>query len=508
MKRRDFTRNLALLVGAGTAGALSHTVKAAELGDIRELYSKEQLHDTVSVLKFGTQENASEAFYLALIYLNKRGGGNLLVPNGNYLFDNAVKTRIGCKISIYTSSNAIMTMKSDCDMFDITGSENAALRFFGNGEFIYDGPETKNAACIRFVSLTNGNKYASSSFECNGRIRIRKGSNEWAYGIHLTDVRDAVLVNIQFDGLNRKDNPSSQIGIFAQSKNAASVSWVISDLQFNDLYTGFHIESSSAPGVEGLKFFNCDMAGVKNGIIFNNSSNYYPPQIELIGCHINGHGTLFSVKKAISIHIVGGLYYRNGTGGAFFIFENVQDVSIVGPSFSTTGKNTDIPCIVISGDTQESSLFRISDVHFWSHGKKSPFLDLKGTVSNVSLSNSTKDSNGKWIDTTELKTKKSTITVCKNTIKLSDIDMGDSWGVKIDNQNGIIDLSSAIPGVVFIDNGEIKKIIGGRSNVEYTLISESPIKFISGVNVKNGSGLQPQAKVITLLNIGDLYIVK
>ncbi|WP_144240292.1 hypothetical protein [Raoultella planticola] len=86
--------------------------------------------------------------------------------------------------------------------------------------------------------------------------------------------------------------------------------------------------------------------------------------------------------------------------------------------------------------------------------------------------------------------------------------MGDSWGVKIDNQNGIIDLSSAIPGVVFIDNGEIKKIIGGRSNVEYTLISESPIKFISGVNVKNGSGLQPQAKVITLLNIGDLYIVK
>lgn len=509
MERRDFAKRLALMVGAGAAGAVSSRVSAAEeRSQVQQLYSPQQLHDTVNVLKFGTQENASDAFYKAFIYLNKRGGGNLLVPNGNYVFDKPVKTRIGCKISVYTSSNSIMTMKSDGDMFDITGSENAAIRFFGNGEFIYDGPATSNAACIRFVSLTNGKKYATSSFECNGRIRIRKGGNEWAYGIHLTDVRDAVLVNIQFDGLNQKGKPSSQVGVFAQAKSAASVSWVISDLQFNDLKTGFHIESDSVPGVEGLKFFNCDMAGVGNGIVFNNNSGYHPPQIELIGCHINGHNTLVSIKKAISIHIVGGLYYRNGTGGSFFNFDGVQDVSIVGPSFSVTGKQTDIPGIVIDGSNEESGLFRISDCHFWSHGRKSPFIELKGKVSGITLSNSTKDSSGKWIETGGMKTPKSSITVCSDTIKLTQADKGDTWGVSIKNNNGVIDLSPVPPGVVFVDNGEIKKITGGRIGSEYTLVSDSTLSLVQGVNVKNGSAVQRQAKVISLINMGDFYFAK
>ncbi|WP_193133731.1 hypothetical protein [Klebsiella grimontii] len=176
MERRDFAKKLAVIVSAGATGVVSAGVSAEEKNHINKLYTQEQLHDTVNVLKFGTQDHASDAFYNAFMYLNKRGGGNLLVPNGNYFFDKPVKTRIGCKISVYTSSNSIMTMKSDGDMFDITGSENAALRFFGNGEFIYNGPVTNSAACIRFISLINGKKYATSSFECNGRIRIRKGN--------------------------------------------------------------------------------------------------------------------------------------------------------------------------------------------------------------------------------------------------------------------------------------------------------------------------------------------
>lgn len=509
MERRDFAKRLALIIGAGAAGAASARASATEeRSQLQQLYTPQQLHDTVNILKFGTQENASEAFYNAFLYLNKRGGGNLLVPNGNYSFDKPVKTRIGCKISVYTSSNSIMTMKADGDMFNITGSENAALRFFGNGEFIYDGPETNSAACIRFVSLTNGKKYATSSFECNGRIRIRKSSNEWAYGIHLTDVRDAVLVNIQFDGLNQKGRPSSQIGVFAQAKSAASVSWVISDLQFNDLKTGFHVESDSVPGVEGLKFFNCDMAGVGNGIVYNNNSSYHPPQIELIGCHINGHDTLVSIKKAISIHIIGGLYYRNGVEGAFFNFDGVQDVSIVGPSFSVTGKQTDIPAIIIDGRDEESGLFRISDCHFWAHGRNSPFIELKGMVSSITLSNSTKDSSGKWIETREMKTPKSSITVCSNTIKLSQPDKGDTWGIDLKNNKGVIDLSPVPPGIVFIDDGEIKKVTGGRVGCEYIIVCNSTISLVQGVNVKNGSAVQRQAKVISLINMGDFYIAK
>ncbi|MEB8021661.1 hypothetical protein [Raoultella ornithinolytica] len=509
MERRDFAKRLALIVGAGAAGAVSTRVSAdEESSQLQQLYTPQQIHDTVNVLKFGTLENASDAFYRAFIYLNKRGGGNLLVPNGNYVFDKSVKTRIGCKISVYTSSNSIMTMKSDGDMFNITGSENAALRFFGNGEFIYDGPETKSAACIRFVSLINGKKFASSSFECNGRIRIRKGINEWAYGLHLTDVRDAVLINIQFDGLNKPERASSQIGIFAQAKNTPSVSWVISDLQFNDLKTGFHVESDSVPGVEGLKFFNCDMAGVGNGVIFNNNSKYYPPQIELIGCHINGYDTLVSVRRVISIHIVGGLYYRKGSGGSFLKFEGAQDISIVGSSFAITDARTDVPGVIIDGLSDVSAFYRISDCHYWAHGRESPFIEINGKVSNVTLSNSTKDSLGKWVETGKMESPKSSISVCKDTIKLSERDKGDTWGVKLINNNGLIDLSLSPPGVIFIEGGKINKITGGVVGAEYTLVADSGITVNSSANVKNASAFEHQVNVITFINLGDFYIVK
>ncbi|HBQ2695770.1 hypothetical protein [Klebsiella pneumoniae] len=508
MERRDFAKKIALIVSAGAAGAISTSSLADEKNNISELYTQETMHDTVNVLKFGTQENASDAFYNAILYLNKRGGGNLLVPNGNYIFNKSIKTRIGCKISIYTSSNSIMTMKTDDDMFNIIGSENAALRFFGNGEFVYDGPETSDASCIRFISLVSGKKFASSSFECNGRIRIRKGINEWAYGIHLTDVRDAILINLQFDGLNTPNRASSQIGVFAQAKKTPSVSWVISDLQFNDLKTGFHVESDATPGVEGLKFFNCDMAGVRYGIVFNNNSSYYPPQIELIGCHINGYDTLISIRKVISIHVVGGLYYRKGNEGEFFKFENSQDISIVGSSFAITNHETDVPGIVIDSGDGVSAYYRISDCHYWAHGRKSPFIEIKGKASNITLSNSTKDSLGKWIETGNMVSPKSSISVCKDTIKLSLIDKGDTWGVKQDNHNGTMDLSLSLPGVIFIENGNINKIIGGVIGAEYILIADSGISINPSANVKNYSAAQHQDKVITIINLGDFYIVK
>ncbi|MBL4373337.1 hypothetical protein [Klebsiella pneumoniae] len=481
MERRDFAKRLALMVGAGAAGAVSSRVSAAEeRSQVQQLYSPQQLHDTVNVLKFGTQENASDAFYKAFIYLNKRGGGNLLVPNGNYIFDKPVKTRIGCKISVYTSSNSIMTMKSDGDMFDITGSENAAIRFFGNGEFIYDGPATSNAACIRFVSLTNGKKYATSSFECNGRIRIRKGGNEWAYGIHLTDVRDGILVGLQIDGLNRREAPSRQIGISINSHNSPSVSWVINNMQINDVDTAYDIKSDSTPGVEGLKFFNCDMGGVRRGIFYNNTTEYMPPQIEIVGCHINGRESLISINRAVSVHILGGLLYKNGINGNFIDFNGVSDVSIVGITLTVIGEKSDSPGIYIKGSaTEPSGLIRVSDCNYWAHGKKSPFIVLSGTIFKFGISNTMKDSIGKMLDLSELHAEKSTITIDRDTVKLTALEKGESWGVAIDNHSGVVDLTNTIPGVVYLKSNKISSIKGALLNVEYTLVSTSGILEIS-----------------------------
>lgn len=507
MERRDFAKRLALIVGAGAAGAVSTRVSAdEERSKIQELYTPQQIHDTVNVLKFGTPENASDAFYRAFIYLNKRGGGNLLVPNGNYIFDRSVKTRIGCKISVYTSSNSIMTMKSDEDMFNITGSENAALRFFGNGEFIYDGPETKNATCIRFVSLVNGKKFASSSFECNGRIRIRKGNYEWRYGVHLTDVRDGILSGLQIDGLNRSGSPSNQIGVSINSQHSPSVSWVISNMQINDVNTAYEINSESVPGVEGLKFFNCDMGGVRSGIYFNNSSGYMPPQMEVIGCHINGVGTLISINRAVSIHIIGGLFYKKGVDGEFFHFNSVSDISIVGSTLAVIGSGSDSPGIYIEGSkASPSGLIRISDCNYWAHGKKSPFIILSGYVFKFSISNTMKDSSGKMLELSNLSSGKSTITVDRDTVKLTDMEKGESWGVNVENHDGVVDLTNVSPGIVYLNNGAISSIKGASLNAEYTLVSTGSVISISKnpefINSENNN-----RKVVKLLFDGERYI--
>ncbi|WP_152495234.1 hypothetical protein [Dickeya sp. NCPPB 3274] len=514
MERRELAKKILYVAGGALAGVTVLESQADELKnqhvDIASLYrSKNTLHDTVNILQFGTMDDASSAFYQALLYINRRGGGNLLVPNGNYSFNKRVEIRIGCKISIYTSSNAIMTMYSDEDMFSIIGSEHAALRIFGNGEFIYSGPRTDHASCIRFTSFNHDGVYASSSFECNGRLRFRKGKNEWKYAIHLTDVRDVVLVGPQFDGLNLPERMSEQIGVYVQAKNSASVSWVINDLQFNDMNTAFHIESNTVPGAEGFKFFNCDMVGIKCGIYFKNNTKYYPPQLEIVGCHMNGYGSLIDINKALSIHIVGGLFYRKGVSeGAFLEFDSVQDVSIVGASFCLTGKETDVPCILIKSTDGISGFFRISDCHFWANKRRKPFLKILGKINMLLLSNSSKDSSGKWIDTSEMSSFKDNIYIDTNTISLSEVDKGDMWGGVVDCSMGIVDLRNALPGIVYLKNvTALRKIIGGRINSTYILRSDSVIELQYGINITNGSEVGKGKKTISVIFDGENYTV-
>jgi hypothetical protein len=103
---------------------------------------------------------------------------------------------------------------------------------------------------------------------------------------------------------------------------------------------------------------------------------------------------------------------------------------------------------------------------------------------------------------------KSSISVCKDTIKLSERDKGDTWGVKLINNNGLIDLSLSPPGVIFIEGGKINKITGGVVGAEYTLVADSGITVNSSANVKNASAFEHQVNVITFINLGDFYIVK
>lgn len=53
-----------------------------------------------------------------------------------------------------------------------------------------------------------------------------------------------------------------------------------------------------------------------------------------------------------------------------------------------------------------------------------------------------KDSSGKMLELSNLSSGKSTITVDRDTVKLTDMEKGESWGVNVENHDGVVDLTN------------------------------------------------------------------
>lgn len=120
--------------------------------------------------------------------------------------------------------------------------------------------------------------------------------------------------------------------------------------------------------------------------------------------------------------------------------------------------------------------------------KKSPFIILAGTIYKVGVSNSMKDSDGKFFDISGVRVGKSTIAIDRDTVMLTPIEKGESWGGVIENNDGIVDLNNAVPGVVYLKSNKISSIHGALLNTEYTLVcTTGPIEISKKDNFINSS---------------------
>ena len=249
-----------------------------------------RLDDTASVLDYGLATEASDATSAAIDYLLSVGGGTLFFPRGKYTFSYTIVRTLTASIKIVLDANAELVMSQDADLFYFKTTTGGRLLLCGEGIIRagFAGAQaagvSSSAAVVRFEGTSN-----VRAFGVEGSLRISKGvSGAFKYGLHLTDVQDPKIIGLHMDGYQKK---GEQIGIYITNKNNPSVSWSISNLDFYDLTVGVEIVTVNAPGVEGLKFVDCDFVGVKHGVTYDNNSSYYPPQFEMMGCHVNSYDT-------------------------------------------------------------------------------------------------------------------------------------------------------------------------------------------------------------------------
>ncbi|HHP5629901.1 TPA: hypothetical protein ACSC6L_003939 [Klebsiella pneumoniae] len=455
-----------------------------------------RLDDTASVLDYGPATAASDATSDAIDYLLSIGGGTLFFPRGKYTFTHTIVKTLTASIKIVLDANAELVMSKDADLFYFKTTTSGRLLLCGEGIIRagFVGAEASGvssiAAVVRFEGTAN-----VRSFGAEGSLRISKGSmGAFKYGFHLTDVQDPKIYGVHMDGYQQK---GEQIGIYITNKNNPSVSWSIANLDFYDVTIGVQIVTATAPGVEGLKFVDCDFVGVKHGVTYVNNSLYYPPQFEMMGCHVNSYDTCVKLDRLLDIKIIGGLYYRRGvsvdgviqSNGSFFEISNCQDIEINGVTGSITNSNVDVPFIVLAGPAISLAFARIDNNFFWANSRVSAFLTLSGSIRKVAISASNiKDSNGKWLVEDGVTNPSEADILVQDGLSLSPALDGSLIITTVPYSDGVVNLGAARAPMVSVTNAVANQSItafsGGRSGRTYTVLCN-----IAGVKLVHSSHL-------------------
>ncbi|WP_282808957.1 hypothetical protein [Klebsiella pneumoniae] len=455
-----------------------------------------RLDDTASVLDYGPANKASDATSDAIDYLLSIGGGTLFFPRGKYTFTDTVFKTLTASIRIALDANAEIVMAKDADLFYFKTTTGGRLLLCGEGIIRagFVGSQAAGvssyAAVVRFEGTSN-----VRAFGLEGSLRISKGvMGAFKYGLHLTDVQDPKIFGLHIDGYQQK---GEQVGICITNKNNPSVSWSFSNLDFYDVTVGVEIVTATAPGVEGVKFVDCDFVGVKHGVTYVNNSPYYPPQFEMMGCHVNSYDTCLKLDRLLDIKIIGGLYYRRGftvdgviqSSGSFFEILNCQDIEINGVTGSITNRNVDVPFIVLAGPTVSLAFARIDNNFFWANSRSSPFLTLSGSIRTVVLSaGNIKDSNGKWLVEDGVTNLASADILVQNGLNLSPVHDGNLIISRVPFSDGVVDLSASRAPMVSVSGAiagqSITAFAGGRSGRTYNVLCN-----IAGVKLVHSSNL-------------------
>lgn len=430
----------------------------------RTLHSK--LRDTMSILDYEKSVTEEARWASAIEDLCNRGGGTLIVPAGVYVFTGSIAVSVTKRVQLKFQPGAILHQFVDADLFNIVTTTSGAIDFDGPGEIIAKfGNMSQSSAAIRFQGTSR-----VRSFVCTGSLQIHKDAasgSQFYEEFHLIDGQDCVIRDVISSGLVGEYHGR---GIYITAINNPSVSWTIDGVDSYDHEIGVYIEGQISPGVEGVKAFNCDWVGCKHGIHWVNESAYFPPQLEVFGCHINSRGACILLKRLVQVHVIGGLYYRRNSDSlpdvsshSFFMFDGIQDMSIVGASLSVTLSSMTLDAITLKGT---GAFGRIDGNHFWMNQRNGAFIKMEGTYSKLAIGGAnTKDTDGAWINLDRFTGNHTNIQISSD-LRLSGRDWSTIGNVHVDASSGVVDLSKVKRGMLYLSNVDSNSVITGFSNVE------------------------------------------
>lgn len=436
--------------------------------------------NTVYLSDFEFTTDVSVGIQSALDYLESVGGGRLICQSGTFDAVTTVSKTITTRIIIELNGTWIRKTQEGHTLYVVLANDTAGLEITGTG--IFFGSFSANSTYASALCVLGGNGIRALS------ISSSVGFVGWATGsfnafITLNGVSEVYMNGVYIRGGSVTNR--TPYGILILSAHAPSLSHSYHGLDIARCGECIYAYSTTSPGIEGLKFIDCDFSSARHAINYVHTlgTGYYPPQIEIINCHSNTHSYCYKIEKALNVKIVGGLQYRGGyaqpdfptqlTDGWVYL-KNTQD-NVINTSLVMAGGPIDANAITM----ENCALTRIHGSLFQNTSNKEA-VKITGTCSSFFLAqDNIKTTTGGWFDETGMTSLPLAIRIEKG-IELTSTISADRALVnrEISPVGGILDVGTARLGGVTItgvSSGDvITSIANVRNGYEYYLLCQTP----------------------------------
>lgn len=287
----------------------------------------------INVLDYGAVGDGSTDDTSA-IQAAVNAGEFVYLPQGTY--------KITDTIDIPNTCSAIFSDSSTCILkFDLASGDGFSALSRTQLLTIHDLTfTTLNDTASAAIKATTTGAYGKGLEIYNVEMRRSAVGQSWEYGIYIDGINDPWISNVFMEGkLAGEANISTHnlTGIYiASTKNAVTVSYSVSDVRVYGCDYGVRAVNTQTQGIEGLKFERCDFVHTRVcgfSCINNQSPTYVPPQVYLIGCHINTDaGQAVKIAQYSDIKITDCTFYGNSSVDTVYLveFEYCTNVQVIG----------------------------------------------------------------------------------------------------------------------------------------------------------------------------------
>lgn len=178
-------------------------------------------------------------------------------------------------------------------------------------------------ASVSHLSLIAGQRMtAGAAIRCKADQRLpplvveyveiaRQGAgHQWRYGIHGTNLSEALYFKVLVNG----DDNSALDAFYFTADGRFSIANKLIGCSVYKAARGVVADNfASNPGIEGLQLIGCDIVDVKDGVsAYSNAPGYVPPQVSVMGGHINAKRYNVKAEGYTEIELANVLLYMWG----------------------------------------------------------------------------------------------------------------------------------------------------------------------------------------------------